>query len=160
MAMKLDDSWSDERKLSACIAIATAERLREAERKSVEGKVPDKGRWLLGWELSDEEHDLIRAGRAASANGESPPTKRAMPAGMLGKALSHALNRALQGLRDFPAAGQPTDDPEARRFPLEALPYTLFYRENRAHGGIDVLAIKREATVHRLGIAEWMEANL
>lgn len=91
---------------------------------------------------------------------DRPQQRGRCPAGMLDEALSHALDRALQGLSDFPAGGQPTDDPEARRFPLEALPYTLFYRENRGHGGIDVLAIKREATVHRLGIAEWIEANL
>jgi len=136
------DNWSDERKLSALVVIATAKRIARVK-----------------WILSRQEYELIRNGRQAFEDGEEVTAKSDLSSVELRQRLQHAIKQVVLGLKDFPGAGQTTTDFEARRLPLDELPYTLFYRYNRTHGDIDILAIKKEPQIHDLRTINWLEEH-
>jgi hypothetical protein len=84
MPINKTDTWSDERKLSAFIVVATAERIRGV-------------RWLL----SRDEFALVLDGHQALENGRRIDIREITPAGELNSPFQHTLNQVLRGLYQF-----------------------------------------------------------
>jgi len=104
------DNWSDERKLSALVVIATAKRIARVK-----------------WILSRQEYELIRNGRQAFEDGEEVTAKSDLSSVELRQRLQHAIKQVVLGLKDFGVSlGRSSASPSAH----------AAFGQNRRHAAV------------------------